>query len=483
MHLFLLIFSLFIISCGKNGLSSFVGEIYSSNSAEAEDDISTIEVEEGDSAPVMIMGASLACHPTIKNQTQGFVEISCYLEKDGAVLGDINILASDISILDDNGESLFIDFLNQEDGSFIIKVVLKESTNINISIKNIQGSETEFSDLDSLATVISSEDVSKVSEQTQEENTEQPDNSQKEVETDWETDMSEVVTTGASSEPKTIDCSSIGTPGTWILVPGDPDYGTSDFCVMKYEAKCEQANGQLCSDPGIEEIPNSTAANTPWVNISQEDAKAECASLGEGFHLITNEEWMTIGANVANIGFNWDGGVIGTNRIASGHSDSDPSMACAANADDVNAYVESDCTGAAGGDDFSNRRTHQLSNGEVIWDLAGNVWELTSLFNKDDKPTPVGTNWSELFSVTGTSSLSLTKLIPTNGLKPFWDDTWDAGESIGQYYPGEAGTGGALLRGGVLDNNQSTGIFAASLHLEPYEINALVGFRCTYTLP
>lgn len=34
------------------------------------------------------------------------------------------------------------------------------------------------------------------------------------------------------SEDQPPSCNSIGTPGTWILVPGDPDYGTNDFCVM-----------------------------------------------------------------------------------------------------------------------------------------------------------------------------------------------------------------------------------------------------------
>ena len=39
-----------------------------------------------------------------------------------------------------------------------------------------------------------------------------------------------------TSVVSTLDCSSMA-DGEWVRVPGDQTYGTSDFCVMKYEAK------------------------------------------------------------------------------------------------------------------------------------------------------------------------------------------------------------------------------------------------------
>ena len=60
---------------------------------------------------------------------------------------------------------------------------------------------------------------------------------------------------------KTTFCSDL--PGEWIRVPGNPAYGTNDFCVMKYEAKCSNANGQSCPST---DTPTSTADGTPWVN-------------------------------------------------------------------------------------------------------------------------------------------------------------------------------------------------------------------------
>ena len=101
------------------------------------------------------------------------------------------------------------------------------------------------------------------------------------------------------------DCSSISVGGTWVLVPGDADYGTNDFCVMKYEAKNKDSAG----------VPHSEVSGTPWVYISMLNAITECASLGAGFHLLTNDEWMTIATNIAAQGANWDGGHVGTNSL------------------------------------------------------------------------------------------------------------------------------------------------------------------------
>ena len=270
------------------------------------------------------------------------------------------------------------------------------------------------------------------------------------------------ITGAAGASP---DCSSIPF-GTWILVPGDPDYGTNDFCVMKYEAKNNSG------------VPTSTAADIPWVSINQQDSATECASLGKGYHLITNDEWMTIATNVAEQATNWEGEVVGTNEMARGHSDNNPANACAADASDSNAYVETDCTGSASGT-FNQRRTHTLSNGEVIWDLAGNVWEWTSYFNDKEKPTPVGNAWDEFTDLTGTTTMPLTDLIPQVAI----DNSWNSIKSIGQYYPGNDVSGGALLRGGRMDYTNFAGVFTARLYDSPIYEDSGIGFRCVVTVP
>ena len=275
------------------------------------------------------------------------------------------------------------------------------------------------------------------------------------------------------------DCSSIPF-GIWILVPGDPDYGTNDFCVMKYEAKCSLADGSTCTASASTESPTSTAANTPWVSINQQDAITECASLGKGYHLITNDEWMAIATNVAAVASNWSNGVVGDAQLKRGHSDNSPSQACAASSDDSLNVVESDCTAqASANDDFIEQRTHTLSNGEVIWDLAGNVTEWTSYFNDEEKPTPAATGWRQLSAFTGTATMPGSDIVPMLATS----NSWTSSNSIGMFLTGIDSSGGALIRGGSYNYGQWAGVFNGTLNKGPTEFNNDRGFRCAVAVP
>lgn len=269
-------------------------------------------------------------------------------------------------------------------------------------------------------------------------------------------------------------CYEINNDDNWVFVPGDADYGTTDFCVMKYEAK---------NDGGA---PASLAAGTPWASISQADAKTECESLGAGFQLISNPEWMTLGANVANVADNWSLGAVGSGALYIGHSDNDPSAACEADADDLKAYVETTCTGlAAGGaenQEASQRRTLALSYGSLIWDLAGNVREWIDLVNTNDKPSPLDTSYHEFsLPIVGSSSMPLSDLVPT--IKPFWVDTWNSNQGTGKARFGTNGSGGGLTRGGGFMGNANNGLFRLRLDQAPSTATNTLGFRCTYASP
>jgi len=160
-------------------------------------------------------------------------------------------------------------------------------------------------------------------------------------------------------------------PG-FILVPGNATFGTSDFYVAKYEMKVaggapdslKNGHKYLSGETIV-----STANDVPIVTLSQEQAMSGCQSMGEGYHLITNNEWMTIARNIEQVGSNWSSGTKGSGYIFSGHNDSDPNTALSASTDDTKGYFN---TLNSSGD---QRRTLTLSNGNVIWDLAGNVWE------------------------------------------------------------------------------------------------------------
>lgn len=262
--------------------------------------------------------------------------------------------------------------------------------------------------------------------------------------------------------------------GTWILVPGDNIYGTSPFCVMKYNAS------------NVNSLPISQPGTSAWVTISQSDAISKCASLGSGFHLVSNPEWMTIAANVAAQGNNWSGGTVGNGLLARGHSDNNPPTACSADANDLNAYVENSCTGgtlAQTGDLFEQRRTHYLSNTSVIWDLAGNYWQWVNYMNANDIPHSGGTSFIQYPAFTPTATTPLAHLTPQHSTHSFWNDSWNDTQSIGAYYPGTDFTGvGAMVRGGGINISTNGGVFSTRLNYGSTDATRTnVTFRCAYT--
>lgn len=102
-----------------------------------------------------------------------------------------------------------------------------------------------------------------------------------------------------SDSSPAVEAASISCPSGFIIVPGSITYGTSDFCVMKFEAK------------NVGGVATSQASGVPWNSISQASAVSTSAAACTGCHLITEAEWMTIAQNVLSVSSNWGEGSVG----------------------------------------------------------------------------------------------------------------------------------------------------------------------------
>ncbi len=269
-------------------------------------------------------------------------------------------------------------------------------------------------------------------------------------------------TTETGSIAKVISC-----PTGFIVVPGSTTYGTSDFCVMKYEAKNDGSNKAI-SVPG----------GYPWVNISQTSAITTAQAACSNCHLITEAEWMTIAQNVLSVQSNWSTGTVGSGFIYSGHNDFS-SYALAADANDANGYFG---TGNSSSSGANQRRTLTLSNGEVIWDMAGNVWEWTAGQTTGGQPGitgETGFTWKEWKNITANGSLLVNASPSGTGIAGA--NNWTAvTNGIGGIlsYVNDTSLRG-LMRGGFWRFNEQSGILALATYYDPSYADSPVGFRVT----
>jgi len=262
-------------------------------------------------------------------------------------------------------------------------------------------------------------------------------------------------------------------PVGFIVVPGSLTYGTSDFCVMKYEAKMASAT-----------VPISQASGFPWVSISQVDAIAYSQNVSGciSCHLISEDEWLTIAQNLLNVASNWSMGIVGSGYIYSGHDDNVPANSLEASLDDNDGYFGT-------GDVFpsNQKRTLTLSNGEIIWDLPGNIYEWTSgTIAVDKQPGKIDDTlyywreWNDSLLVFGSLPNST---LPWYGVPAYknWTSVNGVGEIYSKYNAAVAGPHG-FLRGGRWNtaagvNPKASGVMSLALDRLTTYVNAGMGFR------
>lgn len=181
---------------------------------------------------------------------------------------------------------------------------------------------------------------------------------------------------------------------------------------------------------------------TPWVRINFSESKSACAEIGGA--LITELQWLTIAHDICGQDINWTGGKVGVGRVYQGIH---------------NGNVSSAQPGTYESDDPDERRWHQLSNGERIYDFAGNAFSWVFDDVQGDENGIIARDFAE------DSPSITTPEFPSrqNGMGDYEVWNW---------------SGFALIRGGFWDSSDYAGVFYLNFD-SPERRFDFVGFRCT----
>lgn len=258
-------------------------------------------------------------------------------------------------------------------------------------------------------------------------------------------------------------------PSGYIPVPANASLGVAQFCVMKFEAKNKLMQGA-----------SSLALGKPWVSINGDNALAECekvtdAILPGSFHLISNAEWMTIARDIESVASNWSSNVAGSGLLPVGHTDNDPALTLPVS--DVNDPYTGTLDNASEslGQGREQKRTLNLSNGEVIWDFSGNVsewvdWDASSVGFTLGPQDEDDSSWKYL-SEASTGSLVASEYQPSGDYGMF-------DILIGRWI---GGVGGAATRGGDYGLGITySGVYQLDLRNAATDVSGTKGFRCVY---
>lgn len=176
-------------------------------------------------------------------------------------------------------------------------------------------------------------------------------------------------------------------------------------------------------------------------------------------------------------------GVGGGSDVYRGHCDGSPDSALAVT-DENDGWSDTgnfsgDTSNVSGIYGDNQRRTLTLTNGEVIWDFAGNIIEWTDgqttggVAEQPGSSSFVNRDWNALENP---GIFDIDPYPSSTGIAN--SASWDAGRGIGKVYSDSSDTTQrGYLRGGGWWSLWNSGVLSLAMHLAPDTVYASVGFR------
>ncbi len=219
----------------------------------------------------------------------------------------------------------------------------------------------------------------------------------------------------------------------YVWVPGSAKYGTMPgFCVETNEH---------------EFMTNEHESRMPWVNVTQGEADLTCQAIGDGYHLISENEWLTIAENAIRVSKNdCDDVSIGLQLPAFAYTDEHELLTNCTN----HEYVSTTSIGLV------------LSNDNIIYDLVGGVGEWTNqIVTQAGIFEPIDNDWHEYFEISDFKGFNINP--------PYY---YSSDNGIGRV---KTGDNAELIRGFV---RGASALYDLDTSYSPAMATSTIGFRC-----
>ena len=222
--------------------------------------------------------------------------------------------------------------------------------------------------------------------------------------------------------------------------------------------------------------------------------------MGEWYHLITNNEWMTIARNIEANPENWANGIVWSTVadwwwLFRGNVNLNDSVSCNHwsvldwdtdwNNCLINEWIH----------EWRNKRMHILSNGSEIWDLSWNVWQHVNGANTlDGSDFNTMTNKACVWGKQRTwydwyweNECDFQNWYSKSAHGPAWNYNWNHG--VGRIYLEWVSewtndiiwyNNRIFLRGGRWNYTTSAGVLLLNLTDSATYARTHIGFRCVF---